>query len=533
MSYLERHGGTRVTPQSQPIPGRTDQVQNTAGGFVWQADKWSRLSRFLILGSEGGSYYASERTLTTENVSCVRECIAEDGIRALKLTIEISEGGRAPSNDPALFVWATAISLGSPEVKRAAAERLPRVARIGTHLYHFIAYAETMRGWGRTLRWAVQNWYASHPAEKLAYEVIKYRQRDGWSHRDLLRLSHANVDEQHNAIFQWVTHGLEGQPETMIPLGHVLLGRFEQAQLAESASETARLVREHRLPREALKTEHLNEPEVWRALLEVGMPLHAMVRNLATMTRLGIFDDPLYVADVVGTLGSELPIRKSRMHPMAFLIALKTYAQGHGMRGQNTWQPKPAIIDALDEAFYLAFGNVEASGKRTLVSIDVSGSMAHGSVAGSPLTPREAAAALAMVALHTEPECEIIGISDRAYSTSLSKRQRLDDVTRYLSTFPASRTDLSLPWQVAKPEPGSVESFILLTDNETWAGRVHPAQMLQRYRELSGIQARSVGVAMVANRWSIHDPQDALSLDVVGFDTATPQIVSDFCAGRI
>ncbi len=68
-SYLKQHG-TRVTKQSEPM--RSDQVENSAGGYVWAVDKWTRLRRFLILGSEGGSYYASEKKLTKENMGgCV------------------------------------------------------------------------------------------------------------------------------------------------------------------------------------------------------------------------------------------------------------------------------------------------------------------------------------------------------------------------------------------------------------------------------------------------------------------------------
>ena len=60
MAYLKRHG-TRRVPQSVPIPG-SGQVPNSAGGFAWAVDDWTRLGRFLVLGSEGGSYYASERS---------------------------------------------------------------------------------------------------------------------------------------------------------------------------------------------------------------------------------------------------------------------------------------------------------------------------------------------------------------------------------------------------------------------------------------------------------------------------------------
>ena len=56
----------RATPQSQPIPGST-QVPNSAGGYAWQVDDWTRFDRFLVLGAEGGTYYIGERDLIKEN----------------------------------------------------------------------------------------------------------------------------------------------------------------------------------------------------------------------------------------------------------------------------------------------------------------------------------------------------------------------------------------------------------------------------------------------------------------------------------
>ena len=76
MSYLKRHG-TRRVPQWAPIPG-SGQVPNSADGFAWEVDDWARLRRFLILGTEGGSYYAGEFALTRENAQAVERCIHED-----------------------------------------------------------------------------------------------------------------------------------------------------------------------------------------------------------------------------------------------------------------------------------------------------------------------------------------------------------------------------------------------------------------------------------------------------------------------
>ena len=182
------------TPQNEPIPG-SNQVPNSGGGYSWAVDDWVRLDRFLILGSEGGTYYIKESALTRENAEAVARCIAEDGERTVARIVEVSEAGRAPKNDPAIFALALCAALGDPATKRAAFDALPRVCRTGTHLFHFAQFVDGLRGWGRGLREAVAAWYAMPPA-KLALQAIKYQQRDGWAHRDLLRLAHAEASDR-------------------------------------------------------------------------------------------------------------------------------------------------------------------------------------------------------------------------------------------------------------------------------------------------------------------------------------------------
>jgi 60 kDa SS-A/Ro ribonucleoprotein len=80
----------------------------------------------------------------------------------------------------------------------------------------------------------------------------------------------------------------------------------------------------------------------------------------------------------------------------------------------------------------------------------------------------------------------------------------------------------------AQAQAREVDTFVIYTDSETWAGDVHPAHALADYRRASGIDARLVVVGLVANEVSIADPTDPGMLHVVGFDTATPQLISDF-----
>ena len=75
---------------------------------------------------------------------------------------------------------------------------------------------------------------------------------------------------------------------------------------------------------------------------------------------------------------------------------------------------------------------------------------------------------------------------------------------------------------------------MIYTGSETCAGNTHPAQVLaDSRRRASGIDARLVVVGLASNGFSIADDKDSGMLDVVGFDTATPQLISDFARGTL
>ena len=516
----------RRTPQSEPVPGT---VPNSAGGYAFPVDDWTRLDRFLVLGSDGGSYYAAERTLTRENAESVLRAIAEDGPRAVARIVAVSQSGRAPKNDPAIFALALAAAAEDPATKQAAFAALPKVARTGTHLFQFAEAVQGQRGWGRGLRRAIGAWYLDRPVDDVAFQSVKYRQRNGWSHRDLLRLAHPETDEQaRKDLFDWIVRDSRG--EALPPF----VRAFTALAKAEDGATAAALIRQHDLPREAVPTVLLNDPAAWEALLE-RMPMTALVRSLAKLTAVGVvkpLGDSLPL--VLSALGDTDRIAKARLHPLAILMALRVYAQGRGDKGGLTWEPVQPVIDALNAAFYTAFKAVEPTGKRMLLALDVSGSMGMGRIAGTALTPREGSAAMALMTAATEVNTHIVGFTGGAgglKTLPLSPSMRLDDAVNAVSGLPFDATDCALPMLYALEKGLKVDAFVVYTDSETWAGQIHPAQALRQYRERTGIAAKLVVVGMVSNGFSIADPADAGMLDVVGFDTAAPAVIADFVRG--
>jgi 60 kDa SS-A/Ro ribonucleoprotein len=74
----------------------------------------------------------------------------------------------------------------------------------------------------------------------------------------------------------------------------------------------------------------------------------------------------------------------------------------------------------------------------------------------------------------------------------------------------------------------TVDAFVVMTDNETWAGTIHPVEARRDYRKTTGIAAKLVVVGMTSTGFSIADPNDGGMLDVVGFDAAAPAVIADF-----
>lgn len=536
-------GRNRQLPVQVPIPG-SGQVPNSTGGHVWEVTPWDQLQRFLIMGSEGGTYYVKAPDLLNAAHGALIACLEADPARTVKLITDISVSGRAYRQEPVLFALAVAASSKNADTRKLALHAVPHVCRIGTHLYHFADYTTKMRGLGRGLRTAFADWFTNQMPDRLAYQMVKYQQRDGWSARDLLRLAHPSAGSPaQEAVFRWVVGGLDAAGERRVKRkgaedrvypdvkAHLpeLIRAFEQAKKA-SEKELVDLIVSKNLPREAVPTEKLNSVAVWEALLQ-NMPLTAMIRNLAKMTAIGLIKPMSEAQKLVSTrLRDVAYLRKSRVHPMQVLVASKVYEQGKGDKGSLTWSPVPAVLGELEDAFYGTFPNVKPCGKPLLIALDVSGSMASSAAGVTVLRACEATAALSLVHANVEDDYHIFGFADTFRDLGIRKGMTLGDATRRALKNNFGATDVSLAIEYALNNRIDVGGFIVMTDNECNAGR-HIKHALRDYREKRVADARLVVVATTATSYTVNDPNDKFGLDVAGFDAAVPALVADFIRG--
>jgi len=516
-----------TTHVSSPIPGREKEMAvNNTGGFTFLLDDWGVLDRFLMLGSESGGYYVSRQDKTVKGFNTVKKCIAADGLRVVNRVLEYSLAGRAPKNDPAVVALALAAVYGNDETRLAAFEALPRVARTGTWLFLFVSILDSLGKWNAAAKRGVSKWYTAKTMDRLAVQLLKYQSRDGWSHRDVLRLAHVKPqsDVQSN-LFRYVVKGSDAiQFGSSMPK---LVVDFELLKRTDSKVEVLRIISDNPdITWEMLPTRWLSDKDVLMTLLP-NMGLTAVVRKLGPLTTHGVLG-PLSEGSklVLAKLSDVEALRSQRVHPITLLQAFKMYQQGRGLKGSLSWTPNQRVLDAVNDAFYASFDTQEKTDKSFFLGVDCSGSMQSARVNGSELlTAVEVAGVMALAIVKNQQNFWIGGFNHVMGELKITPRMRLDQVTDTILRFDWGSTDASLTFKTARKLGMKVDTFVTITDNEVNCG-THPAQALRDYRNWAGMPSASVIVGTELTEFTIADPKDAKSLDIAGFDSAAPQLIA-------
>jgi 60 kDa SS-A/Ro ribonucleoprotein len=523
------------------VQTRSDQVLNNTGGFVFKVGPKDRLERFLIIGTDGGTYYTDERDLTKQNVDFLKSLIATDERLVVDTIVDVSVNGRAYKQSPALFALALVLIEGKD--KAYAQEAFNKVVRTSTHLFEIAQYVDSLGGWGRSKRRAFAGWYENKDADSLAYQAVKYRQRNGWTHKDVLRLSHAKPDP---AIANFVL-GKDHEPMDQL---RIIQG-FEAMQNVTSVEAVLKTLDFWKdLPWETIPTQFLTDARVWKALFYNNqLNGQALIRNVTRMARIGAFDDMKFAADYASRLTDGEMIARTRLHPINYLNAAVVFEEGQVVRpkggqtngwtpygstyGRNkNWNTNSTVLAALNDGFHLAFKSVEPAGKRTLLGVDVSSSMATNAVSKLDLSAAQVAGAVALTVAKTEPYHQVMGFAHDFRDLGIAANDSISTAVRKVQDMAFGATDIALPMRWARENRVEVESFVVITDNEV-NRRGHVYQELDRYRQATGIPASLAVLGVSATDFTVADPNDGRMMDFVGFDSNAPRVLADFAAGRL
>ncbi|OUL32065.1 TROVE domain-containing protein [Nostoc sp. 106C] len=522
------------TPQTQPIPGReAEMIKGRSGGYMFDAGIWKVLRRCLLIGTAKSTYYAGKQELTEDFVDVVKQAVAENPGRVAEEILYASDGRAINNSAPILAL--VLLSMGeTPEAKKAFGEIFGQVVRTGSHFYEWLNYTKSLRGFGKVVREVGKTWLSREDVKGLAYQLLKYQQRQGFSHRDALRLFHVKPPtETHRELFEWVVKGWEDLPADIPSEALAQIWWYEW--LKRNPTETHTAIAQGRLTHEMAAPVGKMDKQAWQLLFQ-EMPIGAMLRNLGSLTELGVLraDESANILRVEAVLNNKEHLRKGRIHPIDVLKALKTYHSGGKLgRSQKTWEPVARIVDILEKAVELSFDVVQPTGKVFMHAVDVSGSMSWGVVDSVGLSCCEIATTMALVTAKAEQNYMIRGFATEFRELGITAKDSFSSALRKASNQNFGGTDASVAydWMIKNKFKADVVCF--WTDNESWAGSKHPSQALAQYRQKVNPNAKAVYVTLAPYNITLVDPQDPLSWDLAGFDPGTPRIIQMLATGEL
>ena len=524
--YANVANSTKNTPATKKILGRENEmVANDGGGYSFKLDSFNALTRFLILGATEGTFYLSKEKHEYRNLESVIACIKNEGARVVREIVRVSDAGLAHKNDHAIFALALVFTYGDNEAKSLASTEFNRIVRIGTHMFMFCDFIKKLRGFGKTVRQAINNWYTSKDDYSMAFQVSKYQQREGWSHKDVFRLSHPSFgDTNKNTIAKWA---MGKNPELNADVkGLDLLNAVQLANMIGTDEGIVKLIGKYNLQREHIPTNFLNLPKVQEALLP-HMGGTALLRNLGNMSKSGLLATFSEASKfVMDKLGDRAWIKKNRLHPLSILNAQRIYEQGRGVLGNGSWTVNRNVVDALEDAFYMSFDEIEPTGKNYFYGIDISGSMTL-KYPGMNMSCNEVAAVLAMAHVRTERNTFVGGFGYQFQPLNISKKDKLKEAAakcngHFGSTNPGSAIEYAINQGI------DADAFIIITDNDINSGS-QPTQVLNKFRKARNKpEAKMIVCGLVANAFTIADPKDPNQLDIAGFSPDMTSIIANF-----
>lgn len=523
---------------------------HTLNSRPWEVDDNARLCRFLCYGSEGDIYTAREEVRVNMESAGALLTLLEDG-RGAEVVEDIkrySQDGRAVGLGPCLFALAVCSQHSELKTRQAAFKALKEVCQDPAHLFAFIQFKKELKDdmkcgiWGRALRKAVSDWYNGQNATSLAMSVTRCKHRNGWSHQDLLRLSHTKPAHDAIALLsKYVIKGWkevqreytdkENSEEVLKVLSYLEV--VEKVKHTCDETEVINLIEEHSLAREQLLTHHLKSKNVWKALLK-EMPLQSLMKILGKMTAKKILEpgsaDTQAVCDKIR---NETTLKKAKIHPFSILVAIENYKKGHSYQHKMKWEPDSNILHAMDSAFYKSFMFVEPVDKNFVVAVDISASLSS-IVPGTSVSTAVAAATVTMVFATTEANTQVLAYSDGSLiPCSVAAGMTLEQVTAELVKTPSKSTDCTLPIAWATENGKAVDVFVILTNNPIWAFNASPVEALKKHRQKTGTFSKFVMCGLTSIGHAIADTPDRGVLSICGFDLGAITLIRNVAQGFI
>lgn len=526
-------GHPSTIPQSKPLPGREKEMtDNSSGGYSFKLEDAKILERWMINGSENGTYYTPENEVTVMGTATLK---VVPKAKIVEIAKDVIENGRAPVLDYAIYCLAYVAYHGNVTEKQLVYSVAPTILTNTPQFtkflqsYQAIKKIETGKSniGGSGICRAISRWYDNMNAGQMCYQVAKYPQRNGFHHRDLLRLSHIGRTESNGKTYKlpddkvsvvqyalWHAKGGDEKPSiiTSTNKDHKHIAGKEAIEKATSLKDALKIMEDYHLTHEMVPTKFQGSKDFYEIMLTQSK-VYATIRRLGAASAKGVFAPmSALTKEVVKRITDTEALKDQKVHPMRIYDAMTTYQLGRGEKGTLVWTPSSEIIAALELAFYNAIGVIPDSGKNILIAVDHSHSM-HGK-------PLNFAAAMAAVLVRSQSSCHVIGYASEISTPQITRHMGMNAIKAEIGRVGIpSGTNGALPYMYAQKECKDADAIISITDGFSWQGKTHISIEANKWRSACN-KPTGKAVEMISSMGitSNMDPLDLNSLMTLCMD---------------
>ncbi len=497
---------------------------NHAGAPAYKHGLRDQVRNFLRCGTLSGTFYVSAQQDAVETIETLRRFGEQDAVALAEEAISAREEGFMRT----LPILAVVVLSGLPN-KELFRETAKRVLKVPRDVAQFVLICKTGAVPGAEKFAGCRIGSVKTFLESLSeYHGIKGTQMEKMPLRDLVRMAHPKPSsDQKRELFGWLSGHVESKSVSV----NASVMALQKLKGTTDVAEQVQLIREGRLPYEAVSAVVTSpDVEVWRALLEQA-PTFNLMRNLATFHRHGVFANSQSVELAVSKLTREGAMRQAKILPFRAYQAWKAYSalEGHDLR----------IVAALSDALTNSVANMPLFTGRVCIAPDVSGSM-HCPIkpnvpgkmyrsSSDELSCMEVAGIFAAGLLARSANAVVLPFSNDVIDVRLNPRDSVLANAQTISSIGGGGTAMAAPVDRLLEQRDVVDLYVAITDSEDWIGRFEDSW--RRYKAEVAPAAKAVLVTVVPDPYRVVPESTSDVHYVHGWSDAVLRYVSEIGGG--
>lgn len=499
---LFRHGSLSTPPAT---------ILNAAGGKAYEATPEHTLAQYAMTGCLNDTFYTSAEVQLDTVLALAAK--VSTGYLA-KLAVYSRKHGYM-KDMPALLLGV--LVTREPRLARAVFDRVIDNPKM---LKNFVTIMRSgavgRKSLGTTARRLVQGWLSSRSPPQLFRGIVG----GDVTLQDIIRLAHPKSPSPERAAFYRYVLGYSDVDLTLLPEEVQAFEAFKKEPSGTPPDVAFQLLSNVKM-----------SADQWRTVAG-NMSWHTLRMNLNTLQRNGCFDASWFVTVMAKRLADPEAVAHSKCFPFQLLAAYNA-----------TKASLPSeISNALQDAMEHATKNVPAFLGKTIVGVDVSGSMSSavtGNRKGSTSSVRaiDAAALFGSTILRTNPNAEVYPFDTRVYNPELNGRDSVMTNTTKLAQYGGGGTDCSILLSALTHYQQKADTIVLISDNESWVdvgGRGRGTNTMRAWETFKkdNPQAKLVCIDIQPNTGlQVINRSDILNMG--GFSDSVFDVVAAFTRGEL